>query len=473
MGAGDSVIECALVEIQQTHEPKKGSRWRRIFKQAGKSGTAPRLRSLIQLSLRSFAALLGLGLLGYLVFRSGPGTVWKQLQTVGWGFALVILLGGLSQLAKTCAWRQAFTCDIRGLSWSRSFVAQLISDAIGQFGVAGKVVGEGMRISLLGRAVPLSNALSAGAIDGALHTFTAVLVTVSGISATLLFAPISGTWRVYAVLLVAVLISAAILAAVSVRNRWQLVGHATRAIGRLPRLHTWVSGKQPIIDSAENNLLSFRDEAPAAFWATLIFNFLWHMLAILEVYIILRFMGARVALGGAFIVEALTKVINLVGAFNPGNFGTYEGGNMLIAKIFGVTGTAGLTLALCRRARTVFWAGVGAMCMIVMKKAEAPKTIAAKLDPAAEPPTANKAREYSLHGNRDLRIAPCVTREVRVPDFLVVPRFVAEPHIRNDLLCAVFGIAVHTCCLVRYFQEPSSKNSSAPRRAPRMTEQTP
>ena len=174
VGAGNSVIECALMGIQQTHKPKKARIWRRILKQARKGGTAPRLQSLIQLSLRFFAALLGLGLLGYLVFRSGPGAVWKQLQAVGWGFALVILLGGLSQLAKTCAWRQAFTCDISGLSWSRSFVAQLISDGIGQFGVAGKVVGEGTRISLLGRAVPLSNALSAGAIDGALHSFTAV-----------------------------------------------------------------------------------------------------------------------------------------------------------------------------------------------------------------------------------------------------------------------------------------------------------
>jgi len=385
MGAGNSVIECALVEIQQTHKPKKARRWRRILKQARQGGSAPRLRSLIQFSLRFFAALLGLGLLGYLVFRSGPGAVWKQLQTVGWGFGLVILLGGLSQLAKTCAWRQAFTCDISGLSWSRSFVAQLISDALGQFGVAGKVFGEGMRISLLRRIVPVSSALSAGAIDGGLHSFTAVLITISGISVTLLLAPFSGTWRVYAVLLVAVLILAVILAAVSVRNRWQLVGRATRAIGRLPRLHTWVSGKQPIIDSAEDNLLNFRDEAPAAFWATLVFNLLWHTLAILEVYIILRFMGARVAIGGAFIVEALTKVINLVGAFNPGNLGTYEAGNMLIAKMFGVTGTAGLTLALCRRARTVFWAGIGAMCMIVMKKADAPGSKAAKLDPAVEP----------------------------------------------------------------------------------------
>lgn len=389
MGAGDSCIECALMEVQQTHKPKKAGGWRRIIKLVRWGGTSPTPQSLIRLSLRFLAAVLGLGLVGYLVFRSGPEAVWKQLQAVGWGFALVILLGGLSQLAKTCAWRQAFTCDISGLSWSRSFVAQLISDGIGQFGVAGKVLGEGMRISLLGRAVPLSNALSAGAIDGALHSFTAVLITVSGISATLLLAPLSGTWRVYAVLIVAVLISAVILAAVAVRNRWQLAGRATRAIGRLPRLHTWVSGKQPIIDSAEDNLLSFRDEAPAAFWATLIFNLLWHILAVLEVYVILRFMGAKVAISSAFIVEALTKVINLVGALNPGNFGTFEGGNMLIAKIFGVTGTAGLTLALCRRARIVFWAGVGTMCMIVMKKAEAPRTISAKLDPAVEPSHGN------------------------------------------------------------------------------------
>jgi len=210
-----------------------------------------------------------------------------------------------------------------------------------------------------------------------------------GISAILMIGPVSLRWRVYAALLIAVLISAVILAAVALRNRWQLVGNATRAIGRLPWLHTWVSDKQPIIDSAEDNLLNFRDDAPAAFWATLIFNLLWHMLAVMEVYIILRFMGAGFTAGGAFIVESLTKVINLVGALNPGNFGTYEGGSMLIAKMFGVTSTIGLTLALCRRARTVFWAGVGAMCMIVMKRAEAPGAIAAKLDPAVDPGMTN------------------------------------------------------------------------------------
>jgi uncharacterized membrane protein YuzA (DUF378 family) len=193
----------------------------------------------------------------------------------------------------------------------------------------------------------------------------------------------------YAVLLIAGLMSLVIFAAVALAHRWPLMGNAIRAVGRFPRLQNWVNDKQPIIDSAEHNLLYFHREAPAAFWATLIFNLLWHMLAVLEVYIILRFMETGFTIGGAFIVEGLTKVINLVGAFNPGNFGTYEGGSMLIAKMFGVTSTTGLTLALCRRARTVFWAGVGALCMVVMKRTEAPRPIAANLDPAVEPSGGN------------------------------------------------------------------------------------
>ena len=103
------------------------------------------------------------------------------------------------------------------------------------------------------------------------------------------------------------------------------------------------------------------------------FSLLWHVLAVLEVYVILRFMGVGIALVGAFALEGLTKVINLVGAVNPGNVGTYEAGNMLIVNMFGVTATAGLTLALCRRACAIFWAAVGAVCIIMMKKTKRAK----------------------------------------------------------------------------------------------------
>ena len=342
-----------------------------------------KLQFLIRIFLRLFAAFFGLGLLGYLVFHTGPGVVWKQVQTVGWGLVLIIILGGFAQFIQTSAWRQTFACDISGLSWLRSFGVQLVSDAAGQLGLPGKLLGEGLRVSLLGSAVPLPSGISAAAIDGGLHTLTAAVVTVLAIIATLLLAHLPGRWRVDAMLLAALLMAVVTLAAVGVASRWPLMGNAARMIGRLPILHNWVSAKQPIIDSAEHNLLAFYREEPAGFRASLMLNFLWHILAVLEVYLILRFMGAHISGFSAFVVEGLTKVINLVGVFNPGNLGTYEGGNMLIAKFLGVPGTTGLSLALCRRARSIFWAVVGAMCMIMMRRPSEQSKIEMKLDPTA------------------------------------------------------------------------------------------
>ena len=98
--------------------------------------------------------------------RTGPGVVWKQVQAVGWGLGLIIILGGFSQLIKTWSWRKAFRGDISRLSWSRTLGSQLISDAAGQLGVAGKLLGEGLRVSLASSTVPVASAISACAIDG-------------------------------------------------------------------------------------------------------------------------------------------------------------------------------------------------------------------------------------------------------------------------------------------------------------------
>jgi hypothetical protein len=333
----------------------------------------PRFRSLRRTALRVLAGLIGPALLGYLVLRADPALVWKQAQSVGWGLGLVVMLGGLPQVVRTWAWRQAFTRDLAALSWSRSLGSQLASDALGQLGVAGKLVGEGLRVSWLNGAVPVADAISASAIDGGMHIFTAVLVTVLGIAAGFTIAPLSGRWRMYAMVLPFVLMGFVILAVVALANRWPLMGNAARLIGRVPKLRSWMGGKIAVIDSAELNLLTFRQAKPAGFWQSFALHLLWHLLTISEVYLILRFMGIGISGIGALAMEGLTKVINLVGTVNPGNVGTYEAGNMAMARMFGLTGSAGLALALCRRVRGLFWAGVGALCLVAMKKTSQPQ----------------------------------------------------------------------------------------------------
>lgn len=61
----------------------------------------------------------------------------------------------------------------------------------------------------------------------------------------------------------------------------------------------------------------------------------------------------------------MTKLVNAVGNINPGNIGTFEGGNMLIGKMFGLSAAIGLTLGLARRLRAFFWTAVGGVCLFL------------------------------------------------------------------------------------------------------------
>jgi len=77
-------------------------------------------------------------------------------------------------------------------------------------------------------------------------------------------------------------------------------------------------------------------------------------------------MRVPVSLVQALILEGLTKLINVVGIFNPGNVGTYEGGNMILAKLIGASSATGLMLSLCRRARSLFWSMIAGLFLITI-----------------------------------------------------------------------------------------------------------
>jgi phosphatidylglycerophosphate synthase len=80
-----------------------------------------------------------------------------------------------------------------------------------------------------------------------------------------------------------------------------------------------------------------------------------------------------------------------MGNFNPGNIGTYEGGTMLIGKMFGLSGATGLALGLSRRLRSLIWAAVGLICFVYLtrpRKRRASPNRETSLERVAEVPSA-------------------------------------------------------------------------------------
>lgn len=322
----------------------------------------------VRRTLHYLAAVLGVVLLVVLVLRTGTATVIHQVRTIGCGFVLILILGGVGHLIKTWAWRLTFGCEIDNVSFARTFGLRLISEAIAILGLPGQVIGEAARVSLLGSDVPIAKRISSATLDRGLLIVTSAIVTVVGMISALLLLSLSRHWRLYSLLFAFGSALVLVLSAVAVLKRYPIFSRGVQAVGRLTWIKRWLSGKQLVIQSAEKHFFDFYHETPRAFWQSLALNIAWHGTAIFEVYILLHLMGARSGLLVALVVEALTKFVNVVGAVNPGNVGTYEGGNMIIARLVAISSAAGLTLAICRRARILFWAAIGALCLTVMAK---------------------------------------------------------------------------------------------------------
>jgi len=315
---------------------------------------------------RLAAALIGLLLLSHLVRRAGPSQLWQGIASVGWGLVLVILLAGLAQAVRTWAWRLTFLIPRRRPSFGRMFALRLASEAAGQVGVFGQIFGDTWRVAGLGADLPLATRIASVALDRALYTLSSTIVTIAGVITLAFVLPLPGKIGLYAKIFGIVLVAIVYLAVIAIRRRWRLISGPAAALARIGRIRPWVESKRDAIQGVEDRLLDFFHYSPAVFRRNLALQMVGQVAAVFEVFLILRLMGHSIGFSSALAIEGLTKLVNVIGMINPGNTGTYEGGNMLFAKLVGVAGTAGLTLALVRRVRALFWAAVGAICAVML-----------------------------------------------------------------------------------------------------------
>ena len=324
-----------------------------------------------QTAFRAIAAVTSAALLAYLIWRVGPRNLLENIYALGWGLALIIVLGGVTHVVKAWAWRFTLTGCRGGVSFLRMLQLRLASEAVGQVGALGQIFGEGLRVSALGPKIPIDSRISSVTLDRAMFIASGAILALVGTVAALLVVPLSHALRLYAVLFAVMLFGLLCAIAVAMLNRWPFVSGSARVLGRLRFLRHRLEGALPLIHSVEKKLFDFHRCTPNAFWTSLALNLACHGMAVLEVYLALWLMGVKIGLLGSVVFEALTKLVNVVGTFSPGNVGTYEGGNMLIAKMFGLTGAVGLSVAVTRRLRAIFWTAVGGFCLFLLSRSKA------------------------------------------------------------------------------------------------------
>ena len=318
--------------------------------------------------LRLLTAMFGCALLAYLVDKIGFAKLMQDVEKLGWGIAVVIALGGVGHVAKAWAWRLALPGEGNRVSFLQFFKLRLASEAVGQLGILGQALGEGLRVTALSSELPIASRVSSVTMDRGLFVVSGALVALVGIVAAAFSMSLAHRWVSYAAVFAIALLALLLALAVAVQKQWPILSGLARFAKNLRYCRAWLEKREHLIVAIEGKLFCFRRDAPKAFWMSFGLNLVTHIAALSEIFVVLRLMGFNIGVVGALIFEALTKLINVVGLLNPGNVGTYEGGNVLIARMFGLGADTGMAVAVARRIRAIFWAGIGAVCLVALTK---------------------------------------------------------------------------------------------------------
>jgi phosphatidylglycerophosphate synthase len=322
--------------------------------------------------LRILVALMSSVLFAYLIWQADPSKLWENVAKLGWGFIWVLALAGVSHVARAWAWRLTLADHRHKTSFPQLLGLRLGAEAAGQLGFIGQTFGDSIRVSQLSPEIPIANGLASVTLDRGLYIATGMLVLIAGLVGALPLLSNFHALRFYATLFVLALISFLLATLLAVRKRWPVISRSARLFARIPFLGRWMESRYILIQSVENALLDFHHNSPRAFWGSFSLILASHCMAVMEVCLVLWLMGVKLGVLSALVVEAMTKLVNVVGSINPGNFGTYEGGMMLIVKMFGLTGAIGLTLGVARRLRALFWTSVGGICLLILTRSRTP-----------------------------------------------------------------------------------------------------
>lgn len=302
--------------------------------------------------------LLGL-LLFALVLRTANLTeVWRQVSQLRWRFAVVLAFYAVIFGLDTLGWRYALSRPWRDrLRLDQLFRTRLAGEALNYVTPAAWVGGEPMKAYLLSarHGVPMTDGMASVVVAKTTFTVSMLVFIMTGLAAAALTQPIPPPlWR-WIVLTLAILVGLiALLLAV------QFVSPFRRGVAAvLRRLPPSLRALEATVRDWDRAIAAFYRQSPRGVLGSFGFHFLGWLAGVVEVFLILRFLGIPVSLATAWSVEALWLLLKSCAFLIPASLGASEGFLLLVCAGLGINAVAALALGLVRRARELVWVGLG------------------------------------------------------------------------------------------------------------------
>jgi hypothetical protein len=227
-------------------------------------------------------------------------------------------------------------------------------------------VAEPSKAAFVRDRVPLLAGLSAIALENIFYSLSVVIFVFSGTTALLLSFQLPKPLRYASI---GALIATTVVACLGyfvIHKQWKFLSGALRFLNTRGLKRNWVEKAIPRAQTLEDRVYGFYARNRGRLLPIFALEVCFHLAGVAEIYTTLFFISDVVAptLLTAFILESVNRIINMMFKFVPLRTGVDEAGTGMLSKVLGFTTAIGVTLAIVRKARDIFWAMIGVSLIV-------------------------------------------------------------------------------------------------------------
>ena len=310
--------------------------------------------------------LLGIALFSYFIASVGFAEILDGIARIGFtGFALIIFIYFLRILIRATTWKLSVS-EPYSLTLRDTTEAVIIGEAMSSIIPLGIFVSGTSKAVAVRKKMPIVVALSTVATENLFYSLITGLFIVFGAVVFLRNFELSENWILTLDVLIGFIFLLIIVGVLMVIRQWHFLSAIFERLYARGILLKWTENGRLHARLFENLIYGFYRQYPQRFVPIFTLQILFHALGVFEVWFILNRLSDFATVYSAFLLESISRVITVVFKLIPFLIGVDEAGAQFVTETLALGASLGVTLAIVRKGRIIFWAITGVI--IILKR---------------------------------------------------------------------------------------------------------
>ncbi len=307
----------------------------------------------------------GIGLFAYFIYAVGFYEIYDGVIRFGVvGFAVILLVYFFRICVRAYAWKLSVN-EPYSLGVRDTIPAVLIGEALSSTIPLGIVISGTSKAVAVRKHIPLVGGLSSVATENLFYSLVTGIFLILGAVILLSAFVINESLVATLAFLLASVSILLVLGILMVIRQWHFASEACEWIYRRGHLQKVLENGRLDVRLFENLIYNFYRRHPRRFMPICLLEAAYHLLGIAEGwYILNRLTNAHPSLLTAFLLESVSRFVTIVFKLIPFVIGVDEAGAQFIGRTVALGAGVGVTIAIIRKGRILFWTAVGLLLII-------------------------------------------------------------------------------------------------------------